>query len=88
MFGLGHTEIVILLVLAVMLFGSRLPEVGRSLGKSLMEFRKGMSGLEDELRTLTRLDVHTPVARVEPPSPPAKLPTAPKFEPPPSSETA
>ena len=85
MFGLGHTEIVILLVVAVMLFGGRLPEVGRTLGKSLMEFRKGMKGFEDEFRTLTRIDVDSsspPKPAVLPPS----LPTAPKFEPPEESE--
>jgi sec-independent protein translocase protein TatA len=40
---------VILLVIGVLLFGKRLPEVGRSLGKGLIEFKKGLKGLEDDI---------------------------------------
>lgn len=53
MFGLGPMEMVIVGVIAVLLFGSRLPEVARGLGKSMNEFRKGMSGLQDELHSST-----------------------------------
>jgi sec-independent protein translocase protein TatA len=49
MFGLGGTEMFILLILGVLLFGKKLPEVGRSLGKGLVEFKKGLSGIEDEV---------------------------------------
>ncbi|HEX4144285.1 MAG TPA: twin-arginine translocase TatA/TatE family subunit [Pirellulales bacterium] len=42
MFGLGPMEVMIVGVVAVLLFGNRLPEVGRSLGKGLIEFKKGM----------------------------------------------
>jgi sec-independent protein translocase protein TatA len=35
-------EIMIVGVVAVLLFGNRLPEVGRSLGKGLIEFKKGL----------------------------------------------
>jgi len=49
MFGLGPMEMAIVGVIAVLLFGSRLPEVARGLGKSMNEFRKGMTGLQDEL---------------------------------------
>jgi sec-independent protein translocase protein TatA len=44
-------EMAIVGVIAVLLFGSRLPEVARSLGKGMNEFRKGMSGLQDELHS-------------------------------------
>jgi sec-independent protein translocase protein TatA len=37
--------------LAVLLFGERLPEVARSFGKSLAELRKGMRGIQDEIRS-------------------------------------
>jgi sec-independent protein translocase protein TatA len=37
-----------LLGVAVLLFGKRLPEVGRSLGKGIVEFKKGLSGAVDE----------------------------------------
>ena len=49
MFGLGGQEILLLVVLGVLLFGRKLPEVGRSLGKTAVEFRKGLRGLEDEV---------------------------------------
>ncbi len=43
MFGLGHTELLIFLVVAMLLFGSaRLPSLMRNLGKSATEFKKGM----------------------------------------------
>jgi sec-independent protein translocase protein TatA len=75
--GLGPMEILVLLVLGVLLFGRRLPEVGRYLGKGIVEFKKGMKGLEDELET--------PQHRIEPqaeaPRPPQRVTTtAPKFE--------
>jgi sec-independent protein translocase protein TatA len=38
-------------IVAVMLFGNRLPGVARSLGRSLTEFKKGMQELEDEVKT-------------------------------------
>jgi sec-independent protein translocase protein TatA len=47
MFGLGPMEIMIVGVVAVLLFGNRLPEVGRSLGKGLIEFKKGLRDSED-----------------------------------------
>src|SRR5262245_15232661 len=49
MFGLGGQEILLLIVLGVLLFGRKLPEVSRSLGKSVVEFKKGVKGLEDEV---------------------------------------
>ena len=36
-------------VLGVLIFGRRMPEVGRALGQTLVEFKKGMNGLEDKL---------------------------------------
>ncbi len=50
-FGLGAPELMIVGVIGVLLFGKRLPEVGRSLGKGLVEFKRGVSGIESELDT-------------------------------------
>lgn len=51
-FGLpGGSEWIILLVLGLIIFGRRLPEVGRSLGKSIVEFKRGIKGIEDEIET-------------------------------------
>jgi sec-independent protein translocase protein TatA len=49
MFNLGPMEMLIVMGIAVLLFGKRLPEVGRSLGKGIVEFRKGLSGVGDDL---------------------------------------
>jgi sec-independent protein translocase protein TatA len=45
----GIWEVVIILLVALLLFGRRLPEVGRSLGRGIVEFKKGLKGVEDEI---------------------------------------
>ena len=52
-FNIGPMEMLVVGLIAVLLFGSRLPDVGRSLGKSLMEFKKGFQGLGDDLNAAT-----------------------------------
>ena len=47
----GTTEWIIILVIGLLIFGRRLPEVGRSLGKGIVEFKKGIKGIEDEIET-------------------------------------
>ena len=50
----GIWEIIIILVVALLLFGRRLPEVGRSLGRGIVEFKKGLRGVEDEIEKASR----------------------------------
>ena len=45
----GMMEMILLGGLGLLLFGKRLPEVGRSLGKSIVEFKKGLKGIEDDV---------------------------------------
>ena len=45
----GWAEIGILLVIGLLIFGKRLPEVGRNLGRSIIEFKKGIKGIDDEI---------------------------------------
>ena len=45
----GIPEILILLVIVLLLFGQRLPGVMRSMGKSIVEFKKGVKGVEDDM---------------------------------------
>lgn len=48
MFGLGPMELLIVGGIAVLLFGNRLPSVARSLGSSIVEFKKGMREIETQ----------------------------------------
>jgi sec-independent protein translocase protein TatA len=48
-FGIGIPEILIFLVVVLLLFGaSRVPEIGRSLGKGMREFKDAVSGRDDD----------------------------------------
>jgi len=76
----GPPEMIIILVIAVLLFGKRLPEVARSLGRSMVEFKKGVRGIEDEIRSAT--SVSNVDAPVHEPAEEREEATAPKFEPP------
>lgn len=54
MFGkLGVTELVLILIIALVVFGpSKLPQVGRSLGEAIKEFRKGTTQVQKEINDL------------------------------------
>jgi sec-independent protein translocase protein TatA len=62
MFGLSTTELLIVLVVLLLLFGSRLPTVMRSLGKSVTEFKKGMNEIDEDVKPQDKKDnsAHTP----------------------------
>ena len=47
--NLGTTELMVVAFVSLLIFGNRLPSVMRSLGKSVTEFKKGVSGIEDEI---------------------------------------
>ena len=62
--SLGFGEIILILMLALIIFGPRrLPEMGRTIGKSLKEFRKATTDLRQELEV--DLNEETPRASVE-----------------------
>ena len=94
MFGLSPMEMMICGTIALLLFGSRLPEVARSLGKGMREFKEGVSGVTDEFhsaysstpsRSTSRANIThrpTPASDDEPDL------IAPKFEPPPAPESS
>ncbi len=48
MLGFGIQELLIVAFIVLILFGSRLPSVMRSLGQGVVEFKKGVQGIEDE----------------------------------------
>jgi sec-independent protein translocase protein TatA len=47
--SIGWMEMTILALLGVLIFGKRLPEVGKSIGKGIVEFKKGLAGIEDDV---------------------------------------
>lgn len=44
----GPIQVAIVLLIVLLLFGSRLPALARSLGQSITEFKKGVKGIEDK----------------------------------------
>lgn len=42
-------ELMVIMIIALLLFGKRLPDVARSLGKGVVEFKKGLKGVEDDV---------------------------------------
>ena len=56
----GPFELIIILIIAVLLFGRRLPEIARGLGKSLTEFKKGVREVEE-----TKDDLVSEVTKVK-----------------------
>lgn len=49
---IGWPEMIALAALGLLIFGKRLPDVGRSLGHGITEFKKGLSGIEDKATAL------------------------------------
>ncbi|QDU32868.1 twin arginine translocase protein A [Poriferisphaera corsica] len=46
---IGWQEILILALIGVLLFGRRLPEIGKKMGQGIVEFKKGLAGIEDDI---------------------------------------
>src|ERR1044072_1185522 len=70
----GPFEWIIIAGLGLLIFGKRLPEVGRSLGKGIVEFKKGLKSVEDEVSMVD--DYHHDEPRKQIPHDPAH-----KFDP-------
>jgi TatA/E family protein of Tat protein translocase len=69
MFGLGFTEILVILVVALLVFGpDRLPELARNLGRGLAEFRRASNDLR---RSVLEASEEPPAAKAPPPLPAA-----------------
>ncbi len=67
MFGLGMQELIIILVIALVVFGAnKLPEIGRGLGRGIREFRKASSELTDGPEEPEEAEEPPAVAKAEP----------------------
>jgi sec-independent protein translocase protein TatA len=51
MFGLGHWELLIILVIALIIFGAgKLPEIGSGMGSAIKNFKNGISSMDKEIK--------------------------------------
>ena len=89
MFGLGISEFTIVAIVAVLLFGKRLPEVAKSVGASYKQFREGLNDIQRSIEipdtptpSISHSDYQDDVADDY------EEPTAPKFELPAEEEAA
>lgn len=67
----GYLELVVVLMVGLLLFGRRLPEIGRSVGRTIVEFKKGIREVKDDVNTAATSDP----------------PTSNQLQPPPASTT-
>lgn len=47
----GGWELVVILVVGLLIFGRRLPEIGRSVGRTIVEFKKGLRDVHEDINT-------------------------------------
>ena len=94
MFGLGPSELLIVGIVAILLFGKNLPQVAGKLGKTYREFRRQLSDMQSQLDITGDIASETP--RYNKPKPQRTYSdyddyddiSAPKFEPPPAPPAA
>ncbi len=60
----GPLELVIIGIVGLLIFGKRLPEIARNLGRGVVEFKKGIRNVEDDIDT---------AGEYQPPSPPKQV---------------
>ena len=81
--GIGGPELFLIFVVSLMLFGGKkLPELARGVGKSVREFKRAASGVEEEFRRAMDATPEPPKPKPRPKSLPEKTVTAPPGEPP------
>lgn len=84
MFGLGPLEICVIGAIAVMIYGKRLPEVGRSVGKGIGELKRSMQSLSKEVDISSAIHGDLPAAVSQKPArrDDDTASSAPRFDPP------
>jgi len=89
MLGLGYGEMMLFGMIALLLFGAKLPEVARSLGGTYRELKKSVGEFQKEFNGLTNLDSPTPTKSTYTPEEPIAAESktsAAKFVPPPEED--
>ncbi len=57
MFGIGIPELLVILVIALVIFGpGKLPEIGGALGKGIRDFKKGFDGTDSDVKKVETAD--------------------------------
>jgi sec-independent protein translocase protein TatA len=75
-------EWLVIAAIGLLIFGKRLPEVGRSLGKGIVEFKKGLKGVQDEVTQVDeQIDDQVSANRRLPDPATSTATTKPKFDP-------
>jgi sec-independent protein translocase protein TatA len=88
-FGIGPGELIIVLIIALLVIGpGKLPDVGAALGKSIREFRKASSDVEEATRIDTAPTPPAPAPAASPPVSAAPAPNAPVVPPAPNAPVA
>ena len=83
--SIGMPEMLVILVIALIIFGPRkLPELGESLGKSLAEFKRASNDLKSTLEEEIRVEEQQTAKKAAPPPLPAAPTTVATAEPPPT----
>ena len=78
--NLGFTEIMLIMVVVLLLFGAkRLPEVGASIGKGIREFKRSLTDTQEAIMGADDAQRNLPPRQMDPAAPPA--PNAPAGEP-------
>ena len=73
MFGMGHWEILIILLVILLIFGAkRIPEMAQGLGKGIREFRSAMRDVQEEI-DVDAPSPSKPGKRIEPSAPPQSV---------------
>lgn len=79
MFSVGTSEIMVIMIVALLIYGKRLPEVARQLGRTFAEFKRGIAGLQREFQDELMRD-ERPAPRPTPSTAPLLTPAAPPPE--------
>ncbi len=87
MFNLGPSEMVVFGIIAILLFGSKLPEVARNLGASYRDFKKSIGDFQREFQNWDRMEPpRKTVAKSYEEATSSSVVNTPKFTPPPADQ--